>query len=519
MPTKKRILKRPVFYIVILILAVLGLYFGLKGRAPVAETILAVRGTVVQEVRVTGQFKPAESVALGFERTGRVTRVVADIGDSVLPGSVLVVLDQSELSAQLAQARATVSVQQAKLDELKRGTRSESITISESKVQSAEVSLTEARHSFEDSIRDAYAKANDAVRSKVDVLFLNPQTSPQLQFSVSDSQVKVNLESGRIDMERRLDAWAISVFAISSATNLTSYDAQAQDNLSFTRDFLSTAALALNNVTAGGSLTQTTIDGWRASVSSGLTAVSSAITTLSAGREGYKTAQSALAVAQNELALVKAGATAEEIAGQTAQVEQAEANVLAIEAQLSKTVIRSPIKGVVTTQDAKVGQIISPNVTVVSVISQSDLDIEANVPEVDVGKIQVGNPVTFTVDALPGEEFRGTLSHIDPAETVVDGVSNFKVKASLVEPNPRFKSGLTANLLIETLKKENVLVIPQYTITENETGTFVKLKNGEVFTDTPVTLGVRGENGLVEILSGIKEGDAVQNIGFKDTAQ
>ena len=519
MPTERKFFKRPIVYVVIAALAVIGLYFGFKNGAPALETITAVRGTVIQQVRVTGQFKPADSVELGFERTGRVTRVAANVGDIVLPGSVLVVLDQSELSAQLAQARATVSTQQAKLDELKRGTRPESITISESKAQSAEVSLNEARHSFEDAIRDAYAKANDAVRGKVDVLFLNPQTSPQLQFSVSNSQVKVNLESGRIDMERRLDAWVTSVAAISSAADLISYDATAQDNLSFTREFLSTAALALNNVTAGGSLTQTTIDGWRASVSGGLTAVSSAITTLSAGREGYRSAQSALKVAQNELALAKAGATAEEIAGQIAQVEQAEANVMTIEAQLSKTVIRSPIKGVVTTQDAKVGQIISPNVSVVSVISQSNLEIEANVPEVDVGKIQIGNTVAFTVDALPGEEFRGVLSHIDPAETVVDGVSNFKIKVSLAEPNARFKSGLTANLVIETLKKENVLVIPQYTITENETGTFVKVRSGETFSDVPVTLGVRGENGLVEILSGVNEGDAVQNIGFKDINQ
>lgn len=513
---KKPLIKRTWFLaVVVLVVLTAGYFVFFNKSAPATEEISVTRGTVIQQVRVTGQFKPAESVKLGFERTGRVVRVAADVGSEVISGSVLVVLDQAELSAQLAQARATVAAQRAKLDELNRGTRPESITISEAQVQSAEVALNESQHSFGDAIRDAYAKTNDAIRGKIDVFFLNPRTSPQLLFSVSDSQIKVNLESGRIEMEHRLDAWAQSLAALSSATDFAPYDTAALGNLSYTRDFLSTAALALNNVTAGGSLTQTTLDGWRANVSSGLSSISTAITTLSAGREGYRTAQSALKVAQSQLALAKAGATVDEIAAQQAQVEQAEANVLTIEAQLSKTIIRSPIKGIVTSQDAKVGQIVSPNVAVVSVISQNNLEIEANVPEVDVGKIQIGNTVTFTVDALPGEEFKGTLTHIDPAETVVDGVANFKMKASFTAPDPRFKSGLTANLRIETLKRENVLVVPQYTILENDEGVFVKINKNNTVVDVPVTLGVRGENGFVEVLRGLAEGDKVLNIGFK----
>lgn len=513
---KKKLFKRPVLYVGLALIVITGSYFGFKSGAPIFNDISVVLGTVIQQVRVTGQFKPAESVELGFERAGRVVRVAYDVGDEVAAGSVLVILDQSELSAQLAQVRATVSAQQSKLNELKRGTRPESITISESKVQSAEVSADEARHSFGDAIRDAYAKTNDAIRSKVDTFFLNPQTLPQLQFSVSDSQVKVNLEAGRIEMERRLNAWAAALFSISSVSDLMPIDVITQGNLSFARDFLSTAALALNNVTAGGSLTQTTIDGWRANVSSGLTAVSTAISTLSTGREGYKYALSALKIVKNEFILVKAGATTEEIAAQEAQVEQAEANVLTIEAQISKTIIRSPIKGVVTLQNAKIGQIIPPNVTIVSVISQNDLEIEANVPEVDIGKIKTGNNVVFTVDALPNEEFHGALSHIDPAETVVGGVANFKIKISLSNPESRFKSGLTANITIETLKKENVLVLPQYAVLETDAGTFVRVANDGITKEIPVKLGVRSEDGLVEILSGILEGDSVMNVGLKN---
>lgn len=489
---------------------------GVFKKAPSEDFLTVKKGTVIQQVRVTGQFKPAESVELGFERTGRVVRVSASVGDTVSAGQTLVVLDQGELSAQFAEASAAVAREQAKLDQLRKGTRPEELNVSVAEIASAQVTLTEARQAFQDTLQDAYAKANDAVRNKLDSFFLNPRTSPQLLFSVSDSQIKVNIEAKRLALESPLSIWGSSLQMFTGEGDFTAYDVIAQKNLASTRDIVSAAAFALNTVVPSGSLTQATIDGWRANVSSALSSVSTAITALSTAREGFKSAEANLKVAEDKYALSKAGATFEEIAAEEAQVEQAAANVRTIGAQMAKTVLRSPITGVVTRQDAKVGEIISPNSAIIAVMSKSNLEIEANVPEVDVGKIAVGNAVQVTVDALPGNVFKAVLSHIDPAETVIDGVANFKIKAIPGNADPRFKSGLTANLSIETLRKENVLTLPQYAILEKDAGTFVKMKNGKEIVEISVALGVRSEDGLVEILSGATEGDAVLNIGLKN---
>ncbi|MEN9341911.1 MAG: hypothetical protein RIQ54_167, partial [Candidatus Parcubacteria bacterium] len=179
--------------------------------------------------------------------------------------------------------------------------------------------------------------------------------------------------------------------------------------------------------------------------------------------------------------------------------------------------IRSPINGIVTKQDAKLGEIATAGNALISVISSSNLQIESNVPEVDIGKLAIGNSVSITLDAFPGETFSGHVVAIDPAETIVDGVVNYKITVSFDELHEKIKSGLTANLRIVAQKKEGVLVLPQYAILENDNGSFVRIYDEarRVTTDVPVFLGIRSSNGTVEIISGASEGQQVANIGAK----
>jgi HlyD family secretion protein len=154
-------------------------------------------------------------------------------------------------------------------------------------------------------------------------------------------------------------------------------------------------------------------------------------------------------------------------------------------------------------------------VIIASVISDKKFHIEANIPEVDIGKIAVGNPVSITFDAFPDETFTGSVAKIDPAETIVDGVVNFKTTVAIESPDARLKSGLTANLSIETVKKTGVPILPQSAITETREGTFVKRYENGVFVDREIKTGIRDKNGNIEIVSGVSEGDQVQNVGLR----
>ncbi|MEK7181212.1 MAG: efflux RND transporter periplasmic adaptor subunit [Patescibacteria group bacterium] len=263
----------------------------------------------------------------------------------------------------------------------------------------------------------------------------------------------------------------------------------------------------------GGSvgLTQSTTDTYRTNINTARTNINTALSSASNQKQTISSRGDTVQKIQDELNLKLAGSTKEQIASQEAQLKQAEAKVALVEAQIQKSVLYSPIAGTVTKQNLRVGEVASPNTTFLSIISESQLEIETNIPEISIGKIASGNNVEITLDAFPGETFTGKVFYIDPAETLVNGVVNFKVKISFDKPDSRLKSGLTTNLIIQTASEPNALILPIYTITEKDSGTFaMKLENDEL-KETPVTVGMKDAKGSAQILSGVAEGDKVVN--------
>jgi HlyD family secretion protein len=534
-------LKKPKVYIpvIILIIIIVGIVFlSNRGDKQEFDTAIAQRIDLTQEVSVTGRVKPAQSVELAFEKSGKVSAVYADVGKEVLAGQILVVLGNSELAAQLSQAQAGVEsaqaqleqyqaaleTQQAKLNELKLGTRPEEIQIQETKVANAKTSLEDAKNNLIVQIQDAYTKSDDAIRNKVDQFFLNPKgTNPQLTF-FTDSQLESDIESKRLLIETTLKSWQTSLETLTTSSDLESYIDVAKKNLSQTKNLLEKAALAVNGLTPNSSISQTTIDAYKSDVSTGRTNINTAIVNLTTAEEKLRTAESNLKLEQDNLALKKAKATDEQITAQEAQVKQAEAYVLSQQAQIkqakanannyyaqiSKTVIRAPINGTITQQDAKVGEIVSANTVIVSLMSVSQFEIEANIPEADIAKVNVGNDAKVTLDAYGNDVVFGVkVVAIDPAETIIDGVATYKVTFQFVEKNERIKSGMTANIDISTEKRENVIAIPQRAVVTKNGEKTVKVIIGEETKEVKVKTGMRDSYGSIEILEGVNEGDTV----------
>lgn len=484
------------------------------------ELVKVTKGTISQEVIVTGKTKPLQDVSLAFERSGKVSRIFAAVGDRVYDGQVLAELDRTELSAQLSQAEANLETQKAKLAELKTGTRPEELKIQEGKVSSAQTALLDARQNMADKIQESYTKADDSVRNIADQFFNNPRSAnPQISFTVGDQSLKGKLETGRFDLETSLTAWRLSLDQLNLSADLGIYSRDAIANAGKVKTFLDNAALAVNALTPSITISQTTIDGWKSNLSSARTSMNAALANLSSAKEKLSAAEASLILAENQLNLDKAGTSPEAIAAQEAQVKQAQANVESARAQLSKAIIKAPIPGVVTKQDVKVGEIVSANTPLISIISLGNLQIEANIPEVDIGKVMIGNPVNITVDAFPGEAFSGKVTYIDPAETIIDGVVNFRLTIIFNSADARLKSGLTANLNIQTLTKSDVLILPQYAILEYDSGVFARIQDGNSTKEIPIVIGIRGQDGGVEIISGVSEGDEVLNVGFKAAAK
>lgn len=464
--------------LVVLAFVVSKVFFG-NGKT---EEVFAVkRGNVIQKVIVNGSTKAVNSVDLGFQMSGTVAKVNANIGSRVTTGQTIISLESGDLNAQYLRAQANVISEKAKLDELKRGTRPEELAVALTTLENAKVTLNDAQVNLRD-------KVSDFIGNNIDQMFSNPKTNnPQINLVVSDSQLKTDVNNGRAQVESILNNWQLD---------------KANDYLPTVTLFLDNVAKIVNNQSASQTFSQTTLDSYK-------TAVSSARGTLITYRDALSSARSALVLAQKNYDLKKSGSTPEAISSQEAKVLQAEADVQSALAQLNKTVIRSPQNGVVTKLDIEVGEVVVSGTKVVSIISDSDLEIESNVSEVSIGKVAVGNPVEITFDAFPGEVFKGKVSYIEPGETIVDGVVNYKVKVSFDEKYPQIKSGLTSKLDIITSSKNDVLYIPQYSIVSKDDGMYVYKKFGKTSTPVKVEIGIKGQDGSTEILSGLSEGEEV----------
>lgn len=507
-------LKKPVIIIslVILVGGVVGgyAYFG-GDNVPAHEFIVAEKRNLIQEVSVTGRVKPAESVDLAFEKAGKVSRVYADVGDRIGIGQTLVVLENAETAAQLAQAEAALEKDQAKLAELKRGTRPEEIQVQEVKVTNAETALEDAKKNLVDKLQDAYTKSDDAVGNKVDQFFSNPKSqSPQLSFLANDPQLESDIEWQRLLLQNIFTSWRSSLDKLITSSDLASYVSEAEINLNQIKLFLDKAAFTVNGLTPHSELSQSTIDAWKADVSTARTNINTAVTNLSTAEEKLRTEESDLALARQELTLKEAGTIEEQINAQEAQIKEAKANAEYYQAQISKTILRAPINGIVTIQEAKVGEIISANTVIVSLISEAKFEIEANVPEADIAKLKIGNIAKVTLDAYGRDVvFETKAVATDPAETIVDGVATYKVTFQFTKEDKRIKSGMTANIDIASDSRENVIVVPQRAIIRKNGDEFVRILNGEDFEEVKVETGLRGSDGNIEIIEGVNEGDKV----------
>lgn len=468
------------------------------------------RRDIIREVSVTGRVKSASFVELAFEKTGRVERVFFRVGDKVSSGQILIKLDDSELSAGLDQARADVKSKKAKLDELVRGTRPEELRLKEIAVMSKEAAFEDAAKNLIDKLNDAYTKSDDAVRNKADRFFIDSRgKNPQIVFYV-ESQLKIRIENARFTIEDTLNKWKALLDSFSGQGNFSSTVSASKLNLDAIKNFLDDTAMALADLSVSSSFSQTTIDGWRSDIAAARTNINSAIGAITSGDEKLRSAEAALALADQELILAQTGPTEEEIRIQEALLEQAEASVRNYQAQIAKTVIVTPISGIVTRQDAKFGEIVSSSKAVVSVISISEFEVEANLPEADVAEIKIGDRTKITLDAYGRDVvFSATVSFIDPAETIIDGVATYKTKIQFVEKDNRVRSGMTANIDIISGVREKVLALSDRAITKTSSGEFVRVLENDAVREIPVKTGLKGSDGYVEIIEGLKEGGRV----------
>jgi RND family efflux transporter, MFP subunit len=154
--------------------------------------------------------------------------------------------------------------------------------------------------------------------------------------------------------------------------------------------------------------------------------------------------QASYSSAQDQLDMLTKGETQETINVLQAQVKQAQAALDLAKTQLSNGTLVSPISGTVSAKNINVGELASPGVTLVSIVNNSTLFVQASLPDGLANSVKVGQAVIVKVADIPDKEFTGKISVIDP---VIDSRSrSVLVKTELNNPNSVLKPGMLAEI-------------------------------------------------------------------------
>jgi len=211
-----------------------------------------------------------------------------------------------------------------------------------------------------------------------------------------------------------------------------------------------------------------------------------------------------------------------QVSAAKAQMAQTEAALKITETNLRYTRIVSPVNGTVVSRNVDVGQTVAASFQTPTLFTIAQdltkMQVDSSVVEADIGKIEAGQPVEFTVDAYPDSPFKGSVSEIRNAPITVQNVVTYDVVVKVDNPELKLKPGMTANVSIIVSSKSNVLRIPnaalrfrpsdQQKINEKrEKGSGVWVFEKKELKRIAITTGI-SDGAYAELLSGeIKEGE------------
>lgn len=554
----KNLFRKKIFWLILalIILGGGGVYYYQRSSTTgvVYTTQPVVRTNLKQTVSATGKVKPAEEINLNFETSGRISQINVKTGSEVKAGDILATLQTSELASKVTKAQATLNQYQASLAKAIAGATAEEIEVSKRTVAKAQTDLDNAKI----NLADAKLTYNqDIANAQEDVISDCEKATTKAEISLNTANgIIVNddykyylsvrnqsyLQSAKADYPLVVEQ--VNVAKDANTESKILYD-EVKVNQAITEtlaaldkvaSYLSEVSNVLTYTNTGATLSQTTLDSLKTSVNTERTTTDTSRSTILTSKQALADAQltyqtevndaqatinadqDSLAKAQADLALKLAPTRIEDINLYRAQVRQAQADLLIAEQSLAKANLLAPTNGVITEVVNKVGERVGETDTVIKMLATGPFEIEVNIPESDIAKIHVGDKTETTLDAFTDDIiFVGRVTTINPAQTEIQDVIYYQVTISLTSDQPeavrtsflQIKPGMTANITIAAAAKENVLVIPQRAVKEKDGKKFVQILDLGQPKEIEVTLGLRGDEGLIEVLSGLEAGQEV----------
>ncbi|MBQ7257376.1 MAG: efflux RND transporter periplasmic adaptor subunit [Abditibacteriota bacterium] len=382
-------------------------------------------GDIQQTVELTGNIKPLDKQIITGKVAGKVEAVYVREGDTVRKGQALVKLEQDTYRDALKQAQMALNQQKASLSQAivdKQNT----VVQTDAGVQNAKLALKSAEESL-----------------KLAKLPYRNQQIVQQENAVNSAQY--NYDKSQKDAERYKGLYE------KGAVSLSDYE----------------------NMKLAADVNKKALDSAKEQLS----------LLKDQGRdEEIRKAELGVQTAQENLRQAKSNALQvamkdESIKMIKASIDSAQAQVDIARDNLKNTLITSKVDGIVSTRTVDPGQTVSAGTSLGEIVSVKDMYYLANVSEIDIDNVKIGQVVDVTLDGIKGQDFTGKVAAIYPVADA--STRGYSVKIKLTNATTAIKAGMFADGLLNTNRHDGVIIAPQAAIKVSQGITSIFVVDGD----------------------------------------
>ena len=432
-------------------------YFALEARKPKIDlsnlTVPVQAQNLTVRITANGTVVPIQSVNLSPKTSGRLAKLFVEQGDRVSAGQQIALMENSDLEARLAQAKANLNKAQAALADAQAGSRPEEINQAKARLLQAQARLEQTQAG-------------------------NPEEIEQVRAQVEAAKSRLALAKARADRYRML--------AGQGAESLDKRDEAVTEE---------------RNALANLEEAQRRLDQQRNTKSPEIDQLEAAVAEARFNLEQLQNGKRPQEIAQLKAAVEAAQA---EVMSVQVQLEDT-----IIRAPFSGIVTQKyATEGAFVTPTTSASSTASATSTSIVALARG-LEILAKVPEVDVGQIKPGQSVEIVADAFPDQVFKGRVQRVAPEAVVEQNVTSFEVRLELLIGQQQLRSGMNVDLTFLGAQMNNALVVPTVAIVtqDGQTGVMVPDADNKPKFQS-VTIGPTIQD-QTQILEGLKQNQRV----------
>jgi HlyD family secretion protein len=427
-------------------------------------------------------------------------------------------------------AQAQLASAQAKLDALKNPSAAD-LSAAQNKVDQAQLALQNTRDSSSQSKTNAGIALQNAVnsltqaQSKYSVAQSNWQhvqdegTDPINPTTTGSDGTKKANKLNDAQRQQYYDAFVQAQAALGSAQNAVT-QAQVASDTARQNEVTSVqqAEAALKAAQADLAALKSPSASDLAQAQAAVTQAKATLTALQGGgtASSLSSAQASVVQAQSNLESLTAPATESELATAEANLLQAQVAVETAQASLAQATLTAPFDGVVSAVNIVADSTISANTSAVTLVDASKLHVDVSLSETDAVKVQVGQHVELSFDALPNATIGGMVTSVAPVATEEQNVVTYAVQVEFDPGTSAVKIGMSATADIQVNQATNALLVPSRAVqTSGGSKTVTVQQPGGATLAVPVETGLTS-NGQTEIVKSgadgipaLKAGDVV----------